>query len=80
MLPSGSVTIDGKTHDAVTEGMPIEPGQSIRVVDVRTNRIVVRPTSEQPPEVRPANSLAADDPLSQPIDALGLEGLDEPLT
>ena len=80
MLPSGSVTIDGRTHDAVTEGMPIEPGQPIRVVDVRTNRIVVRPSSEHPPQTQPATPVASDDPLSQPIDALGLEGLDEPLT
>jgi membrane-bound serine protease (ClpP class) len=79
MLPSGSVTIDGKTHDAVSEGMPIEPGQTIRVVSVRTNRLVVRPSSEPPPEAQPAAALAADDPLSQPIEAMGLEGLDEPL-
>lgn len=80
MLPSGSVTIDGRTLDAVTEGMPIEEGQTIKVVDVRTNRIVVRASSEQQPDVRPAPSVAAEDPLSRPIDALGLEGLDEPLT
>ncbi|MBP87791.1 MAG: hypothetical protein CMJ64_13890 [Planctomycetaceae bacterium] len=80
MLPSGSVTIDGRTYDAVSEGMAIETGQAIRVVDVRTNRIVVRPSSEQPSEVLPTASVVSDDPLSQPIDALGLEGLDEPLT
>lgn len=79
MLPSGAVAIDGRNYDAVTEGMPIDPGQAVRVIDVRTNRIVVRPTSEQPPQAEPVAPVSGDDPLSQPLDALGLDGLDEPL-
>jgi membrane-bound ClpP family serine protease len=43
MLPGGSVVIDGKTYDAVSEGMTIEPQQSIIVVSVSTQRLVVRP-------------------------------------
>jgi membrane-bound ClpP family serine protease len=43
MLPGGSVVIDGKTYDAVSEGMTIEPRQSIIVVSVSTQRLVVRP-------------------------------------
>ena len=35
--------IDGKTYDAVSEGMPIEPHQPIIVVSVSTQRLVVRP-------------------------------------
>lgn len=79
MLPSGAVIIDGRTYDAVTEGIPLEDGQTVKVVDVRTNRIVVRPSDEQHSEVKPVAPVASDDPLSQPLDALGLDGLDEPL-
>jgi hypothetical protein len=43
MLPSGLVLIDGKTYDAVSEGMPIESGAQIIVVHVSTQRLVVRP-------------------------------------
>jgi membrane-bound ClpP family serine protease len=45
MLPSGLVLIDGKTYDAVSEGVPIEAGQPILVVSVSTQRLVVRPDS-----------------------------------
>jgi membrane-bound serine protease (ClpP class) len=43
MLPSGLVLIDGKSYDAVSDGMAIEPGQPIIVVSVSTQRLVVRP-------------------------------------
>jgi membrane-bound ClpP family serine protease len=43
MVPSGSVVIEGKTYDAVSEGTPIEPNQSIIVISVSTQRLVVRP-------------------------------------
>jgi membrane-bound ClpP family serine protease len=43
MLPSGIVTIDGKSYDAVSEGMPIEAGEAIIVVNVSTQRLIVRP-------------------------------------
>ena len=43
MLPSGMVVIDGKTYDAVSEGVPIEAEQTVLVVGVSTQRLVVRP-------------------------------------
>jgi membrane-bound ClpP family serine protease len=71
MLPSGAVMIDGQIIDALSEGMPIEAGQRVRVIEVRGNRVVVRPADgpEQP----------ADDVLSQPIESLGLDSLEDPL-
>jgi hypothetical protein len=42
MVPSGSVLIDGKTYDAVSEGLPIEPNQPVIVVNVSTQRLIVR--------------------------------------
>jgi membrane-bound ClpP family serine protease len=74
MLPSGAVVIDGRTVDAVSEGMAVEPGQLVRVIEVRGNRVVVRLVDEETP------SEDAEDPLARPLDSLGLEGLDEPLS
>ena len=73
MLPSGAVTIDGRTIDAVSEGMPIDAGQRVRVIDVHGNRVVVRPVDDEP------SSSADADPLSRPIDAVGLDPFEDPL-
>lgn len=80
MMPSGAIVIEGRTYDAVSEGMAIDAGIPVKIIAVRTNRIVVRPTDEA--ATAPAASLAGDasDVLSQPIDSLGIEGFDEPLT
>ena len=42
MVPGGSVLIDGKLYDAVSEGLPIEANQPIVVVNISTQRLVVR--------------------------------------
>jgi membrane-bound ClpP family serine protease len=47
MLLSGVITIDGRTVDAVSESMPIEVGQTVRVVQVRGHVVVVRPVDEE---------------------------------
>ncbi len=74
MLPSGAVEVEGLTIDAVSEGMPIEAGQTVRVVSVRGTRVVVRAVSAEPePAAR------ADDILSQPFDQLGIDPFDDPL-
>lgn len=79
MLPSGPVVIEGRTIDAVSEGMAIEAGQLVRVVQVRGMEVIVQPADEgealtsQPKQ-------AAQDPLSQPIDALIPDPFQEPPT
>jgi membrane-bound ClpP family serine protease len=78
MLPSGAVTIDGRVYDAVSRGHAIEAGETIRVVRVEGNRIVVAPADPQQ-AARAAQANSADDVLAQPIDSLGLESFDEPL-
>jgi membrane-bound serine protease (ClpP class) len=72
MLPSGGVTISGLTIDAVSEGMAIEAGQRVRVVDVRGNRVVVRPVVDDDLDARPAGDI-----LSQPIESLGIDPFDD---
>lgn len=64
MLPSGAVLIDGRTIDAVTEGVPIEVGRRVRVIEVRGNRVVVRPVDDEVPEE------SAENPLARPIDSI----------
>lgn len=59
LLLSGAVTIDGETIDAVSEGMPIDVGQPVRVVQVRGLRVVVRPIDEAEIAV-PKNPLQED--------------------
>jgi len=80
MLPSGAIVLDGRTYDAVSEGMAIDAGAVVKVVAVKTNRIVVRPTDQELTSADFSSQQEAADVLSQPIDSLGIEGFDEPLT
>jgi membrane-bound ClpP family serine protease len=73
MLPSGSVLIDGQLIDAVSQGLAIDPGEPVVVVEVRGNRVMVRPARAH--EVRTAD-LRPDDVLSRPIEDFGLEGIE----
>lgn len=75
MLPSGIVSIEGKSFDAVSQGMAIEPGDPVVVVAVRTNRVVVRPLD--PGEMSPSEPV--DAMLATPIDAVMLDPFEEPL-
>jgi membrane-bound serine protease (ClpP class) len=75
MLPSGAVEIDGQMVDAISQGQAIEPGTYVTVMEVRANRVVVRPAGkdERPTLANPK------DILSRPIEELGIESLDNPL-
>jgi membrane-bound ClpP family serine protease len=68
LLPSGVVVVEGRNVEAVSEGMPIEVGQEIRIVQVRGKRVVVRPIELDAPVE------SAEDPMRRPIDAI----LDDP--
>ena len=62
MLPAGAVKIDGRTIDAVSEGMAVEQGQRVRVIQVRGNRVVVRPvTDDEAPGSRRRGPLVPTD-------------------
>ena len=65
MLPSGAITIEGRTIDAFSEGMPIEAGQKVIVIEVHGTRVVVQPVEDDAP---PAEG---GDELSRPIDSVG---------
>ena len=75
LLPAGSVVISGKRYDAVSDGMPIESGTVVEVLAVEMNRITVRPSD------RPVTEIAErSDPLARPIEELGLDALEDPLS
>lgn len=74
LLPSGDVRVDGRVYDAVSNGMAINKGQLIRVVDVHTQRLVVRPLTDAE-----AAHESPEDVLSTPIDSLGIDPFEDPL-
>ena len=76
MLPSGAIQIDGRTIDAISQGVAVEPGQAVLVVEVKGNRVMVRLADE---EETGRVAIDSEDLLSKPIDELGLESLDDPL-
>ena len=77
MLPSGAILIDDQLVDAISQGPAIELGQAVVVVEVRANRVIVRAAEDE--EARQA-AVDPRDLLSRPIDELGLESFDDPLT
>jgi membrane-bound serine protease (ClpP class) len=74
MLPSGAVVIEGRIINALSQGEPIDAGQTVVVIEVRGSKVVVRALAEG--ERPPQN---ADDLLSRPIDTLGIDLSDDPL-
>jgi membrane-bound serine protease (ClpP class) len=74
MLPSGSIRVNNRTYDAVSNGVAIDPGESVEVIAIRANHIVVRPVKVH--KLDPANP---GDILAQSPETLGLDDWDEPL-
>jgi membrane-bound ClpP family serine protease len=68
MLLSGIVVVDGRHMDAVSEGMPIEVGQTVRIVQVKGNRVVVRVVEKEETSSTPPDPLQRtyDDPFELP--------------
>jgi hypothetical protein len=56
--------------------MAIDPEQFVVVTEVRGNRVVVRPAND---DERPADE-SPESLLARPIDELGIESLDDPLS
>lgn len=47
LKPSGMVLIEGERFDCQTEGGILTPGSTVKVIDVRERRLIVRETDEQ---------------------------------
>jgi membrane-bound ClpP family serine protease len=46
LRPSGVAEFDGRRIDVITEGMMVEPGQWVKCVEVRANKVLVRPAEK----------------------------------
>ena len=73
MMPSGMIEIDGERFDAVSAGMPIDPGTPIRVVHVDGINLTVQPANSAskpvalptPPEIADASgNTKIEDPFA----------------
>ncbi len=73
MLPSGPVEIEGRTFDCVSEGMAIEAGQIVKVIEVRGMRVVVRAVDD---ESLPGQAPGQSGELP-PLGSVDLDELDE---
>jgi len=79
MLPSGIVMINGKKYDAVSQGMPLDPGVTVKVIKVQGNRIVV--AAYDGVAGQSTDLPAADiDILATPLEELGLDLPDDELS
>src|SRR5262249_9278443 len=43
LRPAGTTDFDGRQVDTITEGLPVEPGQLVRCIDVKAGKVIVRP-------------------------------------
>ena len=76
MLPSGAVEIDGKVVNAVSDGMAIDKGTTVRVAKVAGSRVVV--CADDGTDVN-EDAGGGESPLDRPIDSLGLDPYEDPL-
>lgn len=72
MLPSGTVMIDGRSYDAVSEGFAVSPGDVVKVISARGNRVYVEPYDGEVDG--DGRAVAADTgALSTPLEELGID-------
>jgi len=81
LLPNGRITIEGTGFDAVTEGVLVDAGTPIEVIEVQGNRIVVRPLASSPAVVAiPSPKFQEDsEDLPQTSANLEVDPFDDPL-
>jgi len=72
------VVIDGEKFDAISEGFAIDQGDAVKIIAVREHRIYVQPYEG---DIADAADLPVRDGdiLSQPIEELGIDSIDDPL-
>ena len=81
LLPNGRITIEGTGFDAVTEGILVDAGTPIEVIEVQGNRIVVRPLASSPTVVATTEPRLSENPqdVSQVSPELEVDPFDDPL-
>ena len=43
LRPSGVAVFDGRRIDVITEGLMVDAGQWVKCIEVRANKVIVRP-------------------------------------
>jgi membrane-bound serine protease (ClpP class) len=61
LTPGGMISVDGERLHAFTEGMMLQPGDAVEVVEVRGPRLLVRPAGT---EGASSETVAAEEPES----------------
>ena len=64
--PGGLVRLDGERLHALSEGLSIEPGASVEIINIRGTSIIVRPGT--PPEKDPGEQAASSSEVISPLD------------
>jgi len=78
MLPGGIVQVEGQNYDAISEGSTIEAGQPILVVQISTQRLVVRHDDRPFQPAQLVESKPAEAPLPAEFeDPFAEEGMEE---
>lgn len=81
LVPWGTVEIDGGTHEARSEGGPIDPGAAVEVAAVDGGALVVRPVAEGPAATAALPAPPAADPRpprSAALEEFDFDQLDPP--
>ena len=65
MMPGGMIEIDGERFDAISAGMPIDPGTPIIVIHVDGINLTVRPANTTTKPTQPPDSRMKTDGLPQ---------------
>jgi membrane-bound serine protease (ClpP class) len=79
MLPGGTIRIEGQRIDAVSEGIPIDPGTVVEVIAVQGNQLVVRTVSDPNKRLVSTRNEPVDI-LSQPVDSIVSDPFQDPLS
>jgi membrane-bound serine protease (ClpP class) len=58
--PGGLVSVEGERLHALSEGLSVEQGESVQIVDVRGTRVLVRPGNPPPKELTEKGESASE--------------------
>lgn len=81
LLPNGTIEIRGEKFDAVAASGAIDSGEAVEVIRIETGKIHVKATNKVPGSPAEQESqIGSASPLDRPIEELGIEGLEDPLS
>ena len=78
LLPAGRIIVDGHKVDAVSTGMPIDAGQTIKVVRVQASKLQVRSADEEESQPRSVGTttLQSESDSAKTLDEVNFDNLE----